>query len=86
MKDLSNMFHINYTYCCELFKKVMGITFSEYVTGLRMKKAVQLLDNSDLSIEKVAIETGYSDYYYFNNVFKKYYNITPSKYRKSSRN
>lgn len=83
MKQLSNMFHINYTYCCELFKKVMGVTFSDYITGLRMKKAVNLLDNSNLSIEKVAMETGFCDYYYFNNVFKKHYNITPSKYRKA---
>lgn len=38
LKDLSTKFFINVSYCCELFKKVTGMTFSQYMTDLRMKK------------------------------------------------
>ncbi|MDI4646377.1 response regulator [Cohnella hashimotonis] len=83
LKDLSAQFYINQVYCCQLFKKNLGKTFSEYVSELRIKKARELLKKTDLSIEEIAIQTGYVDYYYFNKVFKKHCGITPSKFRKS---
>lgn len=82
LKDLSIKFYINQVYCCQLFKKTLGRTFSEYVTDLRIKKACELLKNTDLSIEEIATKVGYSDYYYFNKVFKKQCGITPTKFRK----
>ncbi|MFS0855925.1 response regulator transcription factor [Paenibacillus taichungensis] len=84
LKDLSAQFYINQVYCCQLFKKNLGKTFSEYVSELRIKKARELLRKTDLSIEEIAIQTGYVEYYYFNKVFKKHCGITPSKFRKSS--
>ncbi|MEC0227033.1 response regulator [Paenibacillus alba] len=83
LKDLSVKFLINQVYCCQLFKKVLGKTFSGYVTDLRIKKACELLKNTELSIEEVATKVGYFDYYYFNKVFKKQCGITPTKFRKS---
>lgn len=84
LKDLSTKFFINVSYCCELFKKVTGMTFSQYMTDLRMKKAIELLQNSNLSIADVCKSVGYSDYFYFNKVFKRNLGCTPSKYRKTS--
>lgn len=83
LKDLSVKFLINQVYCCQLFKQVLGKTFSEYVTDLRIKRACELLKSTDMSIEEVATKVGYLDYYYFNKVFKKQCGITPTKYRKS---
>ncbi|CAM3325671.1 response regulator [Paenibacillus lupini] len=83
LKDLSSQFFINQVYCCQLFKKNLGKTFSEYVSELRIKKARVLLKQTDLSIEEIAIKTGYVEYYYFNKVFKKHCGITPTKFRKS---
>lgn len=83
LKDLSVKFFINQVYCCQLFKKNLGKTFSEYITDLRIKKACGLLKNTDLSIEEIAAKVGYMDYYYFNKVFKKQCGITPSRFRKS---
>lgn len=84
LKDLSTKYFINVSYCCELFKKVTTMTFSQYMTDLRMKKAVELLQNSNLSIADVCKNVGYSDYFYFNKVFKRNIGCTPSKYRKTS--
>lgn len=83
LKELSSMFFINFTYCCELFKKVKGKTFSEYITHLRMQKALSLLRHSDLDIAEISIEVGYEDYYYFNKVFKQIHGISPKKYRET---
>jgi len=84
LKDLSVKFYINQVYCCQLFKKNLGKTFSEYVTDLRIKKACELLKNTELTIDEIATKVGYMDYYYFNKVFKKQCGITPMKFRKSS--
>ncbi|WP_199615068.1 response regulator transcription factor [Paenibacillus alkalitolerans] len=83
LKDLSVKFFINQVYCCQLFKKKLGKTFSEYVTELRIKKARELLISTELSVEEIATKVGYIDYYYFNKVFKKQCGITPAKFRKS---
>ncbi|NQX59898.1 response regulator transcription factor [Paenibacillus qinlingensis] len=83
LKDLSVKFLINQVYCCQLFKKNLGKTFSEYVTDLRIKKACELLKHTELSIDEIAAKVGYMDYYYFNKVFKKHSGITPTKFRKS---
>lgn len=83
LKKLAADFYINLNYCCELFKKIKGCTFSEYVTGLRMKKAAELLKGGGLTIAEVANASGYDDYFYFNRVFSKHYNLSPAKYMRS---
>jgi YesN/AraC family two-component response regulator len=82
LKDLSAKFFLNQVYCCQLFKKNLGKTFSEYVTELRINKACELLKHTEMSVEEVALRVGIMDYYYFNKVFKKQCGITPAKYRK----
>ena len=58
------------------------MTFPEYVSKLRMEKAKKLLIASSLSIAEVAEQAGYSDYFYFNKLFKKMFGISPTKFRK----
>lgn len=83
LKELCNQFFINMSYCCELFRKVTDMTFSQYITNLRIKKACELLQNNGLSIAAVCERVGYNDYFYFNKVFKRNIGCTPSEYRKS---
>ena len=52
-----------------------------YFTQLKIRAACRLLDLSGKSIKVVAMETGYSDPYYFSRVFKKVMGISPEKYR-----
>lgn len=82
LKDLAAKFYMNQFHCSRLFKKVLGKTFSEYVQGIRISKASQLIRGTNLSIEEIAQKVGYSDYFYFSKVFKKEFGITPAKYRK----
>lgn len=86
LKELAEKFHINANYCCALFNKETGGSFSEYLTDIRMKEAERLLCHTSLPLEEIAEQCGVQDYYYFNKVFKKYYGETPSQRRKQRKN
>ena len=81
LKELAIQFALSPNYCCSLFTKTTGLTFSQYITKLRMEKALLLLQNPTLTINDIAGLTGYDDQIYFSKVFKKYYSLTPSQYR-----
>jgi two-component system response regulator YesN len=83
LKELAANFYMNYSYCCECFKKAKGCTFLDYVTELRMKEAIRLAKNENLTIAEIAEGIGFKDYYYFNKCFKKYYGVSLSEYRKA---
>ena len=65
------------------FKKYVGTTPTKYIITLRMQLAVDLLLNSDLSIQEISSRCGYNDYNFFTKVFKGELGITPTLYRKS---
>lgn len=64
-----------------LFSQEMKQTFIEYLTGLRMKKAKELLRCTDKRSGEIALEVGYKDAHYFSFLFKKTQGCTPSGYR-----
>ncbi len=84
LKNLSHQFYLNPNYCCSLFLKETGMTFSQYITRIRLDKAIDLLLNTHMTISKIAVLTGYTDSLYFNKVFKKQFGITPYQYRKDN--
>lgn len=84
-ESVSNYIDKSPNYFSSLFKKEIGMKFSEYVNVLRIKKAKELLDNSDMLLNEIAEYVGYSNYIYFTQVFKKIEGITPSQSRKYHR-
>ena len=64
-------------------KKKIGMTFSDYITQLRIQRAKELLSDETMSVGEIAEIVGYNDYFYFIKVFKKVQGISPSKYRKT---
>jgi two-component system, response regulator YesN len=69
-------------YFSKLFKDRFGITFIDYITEIRIKRAKELMENPDVSVKEVCYTVGYKDPNYFSRVFKKYTGLTPSEYRK----
>ena len=67
-----------------VFKKETGETPNAYITKRKMEKAELALVTSDLSIKSIAQLIGYSDYSYFNRVFKQNSGITPLQYREKA--
>lgn len=81
--QLSRQFSINPSYLSQTFKRELGITFTQYLTDLRIKKAEELLRTTGLSIAEVGERAGFSQYVHFSKVFKKTVGVSPSTYRKS---
>lgn len=73
--------HLSPAYFSTLFKRETGLSFTAYVTKVRMETAAVLLRDTDKKTYLIAQETGYIDPNYFSYVFKRYYGISPSKYR-----
>ncbi len=65
-----------------MFKKEAGITFSEYLTNVRMEKAKELLKETNFTVASICEKVGYSDLKSFTKVFAKYTNLKPNEYRK----
>lgn len=80
LEDISHMVSISPFYFSRLFRKELGISFCEYLTKLRLKKAVDLLAEG-FSVKECCFMAGYKDPNYFSRIFRKYYNISPSEYR-----
>ncbi|MBQ8319790.1 MAG: helix-turn-helix transcriptional regulator [Clostridia bacterium] len=68
-------------YFNRLFKAYTKYTFRKYLQKLRCEKACALLRNTDMSIQSVCGEVGYSDFKQFYLLFKKYIGTTPKNYR-----
>ncbi|MBN2533424.1 MAG: response regulator transcription factor [Spirochaetales bacterium] len=81
LKEASRIVYLSPKYISRLFKESTGISFHEYKLRLRMEKAKELLDNSDLTVNEIAYKTGYQNTESFVRIFKKLQECTPSEYR-----
>ena len=68
-------------YFSKLFKEETDQTFVEYLTGLRVEKAKEMLISPAASIKEICMAVGYSDPNYFSRIFKKVTGRTPTEYR-----
>jgi signal transduction histidine kinase/ligand-binding sensor domain-containing protein/DNA-binding response OmpR family regulator len=83
VEELSKMIGMSSVYLNKKMSALTGKTTSEYVRSIRLRKAAQLLEKSDLTISEVAYEVGYNSPKYFSKYFKDEFGILPSEYRKS---
>lgn len=70
----------NPKYISHLFKKKTGVTYSEYLRSVRLKYAAMLFDRGIDSVKNVAQLSGFSDSFYFSNVFKRCMGMSPKEY------
>jgi AraC family transcriptional regulator, arabinose operon regulatory protein len=64
------------------FQRVTGYGPMSYLNHLRMQRAVQLLNTTDLSIKHISDLLGFSDQFYFSRAFRKMHNHSPSEHRR----
>lgn len=82
--DLTSELGLSATYFCRLFKQRMDQAPIDYFIRLKIQRACQYLDFSDMTVQEVADSLGYSDPYYFSRVFKKIMGVSPLMYRKGN--
>ncbi|MDO6492713.1 MULTISPECIES: two-component regulator propeller domain-containing protein [unclassified Cellulophaga] len=61
-------------------KELTGLSSSEFIRNIRLKRAVQLFEKSDLSVKEIMYMTGFNTASYFSKCFKKQFGVVPSKY------
>ena len=83
LESLAEKFHYHPVYLSGLIKKNTGCTLTQILTDLKMKKAKELLINTQISISEISEMAGYHSADYFTATFKKRYGIAPREYRKS---
>lgn len=80
-EQLCQHLHVSPNYFSALFKKEMGITFSTYLTQVRIEKAKELLKTTNIKASEIGHAVGYSEGHYFSYVFKKVTGCAPTDYR-----
>ncbi len=77
--------HVSKFYFCKLFKKVTGMTLTEYVARVRVEKAKTLLVDPSRRISEVVFAAGFGSIPRFNDVFKRHVGMPPTEYRATLR-
>ena len=80
---LSSQHHMSRTSFFNKLKALTGYAPADYIRMIRLQHAAQLLKQGEYTITEIADIVGFSDTKYFREVFKKYYNVSPSKFNKS---
>ncbi|MBR5586995.1 MAG: AraC family transcriptional regulator [Clostridia bacterium] len=83
LEEVSATINLDQSYFCRLFKKTTNSTFTEYLNFVRICKSEKMLTSSDEGVADIAYRLGFSSVSYFNKIFRKYKNCTPTQYRKS---
>ena len=84
LKKMSTELNVSYTWFRKAFREVMGISPGQYHLNLKLEKAGQMLQNTNLSIEEIALKAGFESLFHFSRIFKKKMQVSPSEYRKKS--
>lgn len=83
--EAAELVHLNPSYFSKLFRNSMGMTFTDYMTNLRLEEAKRLLEVTSMRVSEIAERLGFTDIAYFSNTFKKNCGLTPSEYRRHVR-
>ena len=81
LEIVAQHFQVSPNHLSRIIKKETGSCFVEILTKIRLTEALKLLERPEAKVYMVAEQVGYRDYTYFYQVFKKYYKISPQKYR-----
>lgn len=83
LEKAAELIHMNSHYLSRFFKDKTGRNFSDYLMMVRMKKAVELLQNFEYRTYQISDLVGYSNPKNFTRTFKNYFGKTPREFRNS---
>ncbi|WP_042167530.1 response regulator transcription factor [Paenibacillus gorillae] len=81
LKSLSQQYNIHPVYLGHLFQKETSETFTDYINKYRIDRAKEMLKDTQLKVQEIAMRVGYWETGYFYKQFKKYVGISPTDYK-----
>lgn len=84
LEQVADVVHKNSSYLSRQFKKETGLSFSEFVTRQRIRRATYLLEQTDLPMERIAEEIGVANSQYFSTLYKRETNRSPREVRRQT--
>ena len=81
ISDVAGYIGIHRSYLTSIFKKKLGISPQEYLLQCRMKHSNRLLLETDLPVQEISREVGYDNPLTFSKVFKRFYGVSPRRFR-----
>ncbi len=85
LSQVAKYIYLSDSYFAHSFKDKFGISPKSYILKIRIEEAKELLENTDMKIADVARSVGFSSQQRFNDIFRKYTDSTPLKYRQVKR-
>lgn len=85
LKQVANHVNRSPSHFSTIFSQEAGITFRDYLTQVRIKKAKELLSTTMLRSSEISYNIGYKDPHYFSSVFKRNTGVSPKEYRLQTR-
>lgn len=83
LDQIAEACYINKYYLSHMFSDSKQMTVGQYILGKRMEEAKRLLATTNLTVNEIALNSGFNDQGYFSRAFKKALQMTPLQYRKS---
>ncbi|WP_410511580.1 response regulator [Paenibacillus sp. BR2-3] len=84
LDSMAGILQASPVYLSRLFKQELGTSFGAYLTQIRIRKASQLLNSTEMSVHEIAERTGYETQHYFSTAFKKHTGVSPLQFRKGA--
>lgn len=81
MEELAEKFGVSSRYIRKCFREETGVSCSQYIASLRIRKAMDLLWTTSETVTEIAARTGFNSSQYFCRVFQQYTGMTPLEYR-----
>ena len=82
LEDISSSIMVSKSECCRCFKRTLNVTPFEYLMKYRILESTKRMDRKPLdSISEIAGSVGFNNTSYYNKIFKKYMDCTPTEYR-----
>ncbi|QYR22390.1 response regulator [Paenibacillus sp. sptzw28] len=85
LQDTADYVKISPSHLSKVFSQETGQTFIDYLTQIRIRKAMELLQSTNAKSYEIAFQVGYNDAHYFSNLFKRITGVTTTEFRKTGR-
>lgn len=84
--SLARLVNVSESHLRHLFKSETGLTPTQYLKQLRLRKAQTLLETTFLSVKQISNQVGFCDETYFSREFKRTFGVAPGRYRQTGPN